>query len=118
MSEFLFEEFKPVSAKAWKQKIQYDLKGEDYNEKLVWQSPEGIHVKPFYHQDDFSEPFQPVPGQPESWRILQEVFIDDPGKANRIAIHAVERGAERSEERRVGKEGGERCGWARREEKT
>lgn len=94
MSEFLFEEFKPVSAKAWKQKIQYDLKGEDYNEKLVWQSPEGIHVKPFYHQDDFSEPFQPVPGQPESWRILQEVFIDDPGKANRIAIHAVERGAE------------------------
>ncbi|MDX1783208.1 MAG: methylmalonyl-CoA mutase, partial [Aequorivita vladivostokensis] len=66
MSDFLFEDFDEVSAKQWKQKIQYDLKGADYNETLVWQSPEGIHVKPFYHQDDFEEEFQPIPGQPKS----------------------------------------------------
>ncbi len=41
----LFDVFSPVSAKEWKQKIQFDLKGADYNETLVWESPEGIKVK-------------------------------------------------------------------------
>ena len=50
--ETLFENFRKVSAKEWKQKIQYDLKGKDYNEEVVWDSPEGIKVKPFYHADD------------------------------------------------------------------
>ena len=94
MSDFLFDEFNEVSAKQWKQKIQFDLKGADYNETLVWQSNEGIHVKPFYHQDDFQEDFHPIPGQPESWEIGQHVFIDDVGIANKLAIDAINRGAE------------------------
>ena len=94
MSDFLFDEFDEVSAKQWKQLIQYDLKGADYNEALVWQSPEGVNVKPFYHADDFNEDFQPIPGQPESWKIAQKVFVDDEKIANNIALDAVERGAE------------------------
>lgn len=94
MSEFLFEEFNDVSAKQWKQKIQYDLKGADYNETLVWQSLEGVNVKPFYHQDDFPEGFEPIPGQPNSWGIAQEIFIDDVSIANNIALDALNRGAE------------------------
>lgn len=94
MSEFLFPEFESVSAKQWKQKIQYDLRGADYNETLVWQSPEGIHVKPFYHQDDFKEAFTPIPGQPENWSVVQDVFIDDEAIANRLALDAITRGAE------------------------
>ena len=94
MSEFLFEDFDEVSAKQWKQQIQYDLKGADYNETLVWQSPEGVHVKPFYHEDDFTEDFLPIPGQPESWKITQKIFIDDEKIANNIALDALNRGAE------------------------
>ncbi len=94
MSKFLFKDFDEVSAKQWKQKIQYDLNGADYNETLVWQSPEGVHVKPFYHQDDFSEAFSPIIGQPQSWKIAQEIFIDDEAIANNIATDALERGAE------------------------
>ena len=41
-----------VSSKEWKQKIQFELKGEDYNETLIWNSPEDIQVKPFYHNDE------------------------------------------------------------------
>ncbi|NGX84224.1 methylmalonyl-CoA mutase subunit beta [Aequorivita sp. KMM 9714] len=93
MSEFLFEEFDEVSAKQWKQQIQFDLKGADYNETLVWQSPEGVHVKPFYHQDDFDNEFSPIPGQPESWKIAQKIFIDDEQIANNIAVDAINRGA-------------------------
>lgn len=94
MSDFLFDEFDEVSAKQWKQKIQYDLKGADYNETLVWQSPEGIHVKPFYHQDDFKEGFTPIPGQPQSWKIAQKIFVDDEKIANNIALDAINRGAD------------------------
>ena len=42
MAEHLFDGFEPVSSKQWKQQIQYELKGVDYNETLVWESPEGI----------------------------------------------------------------------------
>mgnify|MGYP006375508517 FL=1 len=52
MSNDLFKEFEPVSSKQWKQQIQFDLKGADYNDTLIWNSPEGIKVKPFYHQDE------------------------------------------------------------------
>jgi methylmalonyl-CoA mutase len=45
---FLFNEFQQASSKEWKQKIQVDLKGADYNEVLVWESLEGIKIKPFY----------------------------------------------------------------------
>ena len=90
----LFEEFEGVSAKAWKQKIQMDLKGADYNETLVWQSPEGIHVKPFYHPDDFQNEFIPVPGHPEDWQVMQLVHVDDVAIANKLALSAMERGAE------------------------
>ncbi|KKL63187.1 hypothetical protein LCGC14_2177570 [marine sediment metagenome] len=42
MSKFLFDEFESISANAWKQKIQVDLKGADYNETLLWQTNEDI----------------------------------------------------------------------------
>ena len=52
MNSFLFNEFNTVSAAAWKQKIQVDLKGDDYNNTLLWKSDEGIVVKPFYTEED------------------------------------------------------------------
>ena len=42
-----FYNFPPVTSKAWKQQIQADLKGADYNERLIWDSPDHISVKPF-----------------------------------------------------------------------
>lgn len=93
MDTDLFKDFKPVSAKEWKQKIQVDLKGADYNDTLVWQSLEGIHVKPTYHADDL-EYSSPIPAHPLHWHIGQNVFIDDPNIANTIANKNVEKGAE------------------------
>ena len=94
MNNELFTDFNPVSAKAWKQKIQFDLKGADYNETLIWQSLEGIHVKPFYHQDDFKKAFSPVPGHPQKWNIGQALFIDDETITNKIAKDVLARGAD------------------------
>lgn len=92
-SKLLFDEFPPVSSKAWKQKIQYDLKGADYNEKLVWESREGIHVKPFYHSEDL-ENVTPVPGVVADWRIGQSIFAGNSEKANERAHNFLKKGIE------------------------
>lgn len=94
MSNSLYNDFEPVSAKQWKQKIQVDLKGADYNDTLVWQSLEGIHVRPTYHADDSDTHPLAIPGHPLHWDITQHVFIDDASIANHLAIDALEKGAE------------------------
>ncbi|GGD84370.1 methylmalonyl-CoA mutase subunit beta [Planktosalinus lacus] len=94
MNKSLFNKFNPVSSKEWKQKIQADLKGADFNETLLWKSPEGIHVKPFYHRDELKENFSPIPSQPKRWDVGQFIFIDDATIANKLALDALQRGAE------------------------
>ncbi len=94
MSDYLFNEFDEVSSKEWKQKIQVDLKGADYNETLLWKNLEGIDVKPFYHQDEFNNDFKVIPGTPEKWNIAQLIFIDNETIANQLILDSVNRGAE------------------------
>ena len=94
MSNYLFDEFNEVSSKEWKQKIQVDLKGADYNETLIWKNLEGIDVKPFYHQDDFKVAFKEIPGFPKDWNVAQSIFIDDEKIANHLMLDSIKRGAE------------------------
>lgn len=89
----LFDEFPEVSAKQWKQKIQYDLKGADYNDTLVWESLEGIKVKPFYHSEDMeSTKTFPLP-EGHTWQIAEIFYAGDPKKANAKALDALKKGA-------------------------
>ena len=94
MSDFLFKEFDPVSAKEWKQKIQVDLKGADYNETLIWKNIEGIDVKPFYNQESLLNVNTSVPGHPNNWDIAQEIFIDNETIANSLILASIKRGAD------------------------
>lgn len=88
----LFNDFPEVSAKEWKQQIQVDLKGADYNETLVWNSPEGIDVKPFYHNDE--TPIKAsIPGHPSHWSITQAIYIDDFDIAKSLSQEALSKGA-------------------------
>ena len=93
MSENLFDDFSPVSSKQWKQQIQYELKGADYNETLVWESPEGIKVKPFYHLDEFEKTNTSNPNT-ESFKITQNIFVHDLDKSVGRALETLNRGAE------------------------
>lgn len=93
MKNNLFKDFEPVSSKQWKQQIQYELKGADYNETLVWESPEGIKVKPFYHADEDAN-INNVPSSNEPFKILQNIFVFDIDKSIKKAKDAIARGAE------------------------
>lgn len=92
MAKELFKEFEPVSTKQWKQQIQFELKGADYNETLVWESPEGIKVKPFYHSDENDFNFE-TSGS-DGFKIVQNIYVHDVKKSNERAIDSLQRGAE------------------------
>lgn len=92
MAKELFNEFDPVSSKQWKQQIQFELKGADYNETLVWESPESIKVKPFYHNDE-SEVKLLTPLS-SGFKIVQNIYVYDVKKSNERAIDSLQRGAE------------------------
>lgn len=94
MTKTLFEDFSEVSSKQWKQLIQYDLKGADYNETLIWKTDEGIHVKPFYHADEFQKLPNISVTKAKEWQICQTIFVANIEKSNRKAVNAIARGAE------------------------
>ncbi len=90
----LFEEFDTISAKARKQQIQFDLKGADYTKSLIWDSPESISVKPFYHADDFeNKKIAEITAVPK-WHIGQNIYAGSGKKANEKAIDVLNRGAD------------------------
>jgi methylmalonyl-CoA mutase len=94
MNNKLFGDFSAISAKQWKQKIQFDLKGADYNDTLIWKTNEDISVKPFYHADDFQEVPNPSNTKATKWKICQSIFVNDVKKSNSKAIDVIQRGAE------------------------
>ncbi len=95
MKKKLFEDFQPVSAGAWKQKIQVDLIGADYNETLITTTPSGIHIKPFYHQETAPQQEFPYRGtQNGDWYISQAIYAGNEKLANKKALDALQRGSD------------------------
>jgi len=91
--EDLFREFQKTSASEWKQKIIDELKGADFEKNLVWESPEGIKVKPFYHSDDLEKTRKPSVNN-TIWKICQLIIVTSAEEANERALDAISRGAE------------------------
>lgn len=104
--ERLFQEFPPVSTDAWEAKILEDLKGADYEKKLIWKTAEGFSIKPYYRAEDLeniSAFAQSLPGQfpyirgrktgSNDWKICQDIETADIERANATATDALARGA-------------------------
>ena len=100
----LFDQFPPVSTEEWMSKIKTDLKGQDFERRLVWKTLEGFSVNPFYREEDTVElpyintppgeyPFLrgTDPGRNE-WYIRQDISVDDPVEANNKALDILNRG--------------------------
>ncbi len=87
------KEWASISSKQWKQHIQFELKGADYNETLVWNSPEDIQVKPFYHNDEATSNFR-IETKASEFKICQNIFVHDLEKSIYRANESISRGAE------------------------
>ena len=62
-NEKLFGEFRPITAEEWKEKIVEDLKGADYDKKMIWKTQEGFNVNPFYRKEDIEGYSESLPGE-------------------------------------------------------
>lgn len=89
----LFQDFEKIGSKQWKNLIQYELKGADYNDTLVWESLEGIKVKPFYHNDEDLVTNEVITTN-TAFSILQEIYVHDFEKSILRANELLKRGAE------------------------
>ena len=99
----LFAEFPPVSTEQWEAVITTDLKGADYERKLVWRTAEGFNVRPYYRAEnlegiDFlgteAGEFPYVRGTHNSndWAIHQTVNVKCPKAANEEALKLLNSG--------------------------
>ena len=89
----LFQNFESLSAKAWKQKIQFELNGKDFNDQLVWNSIEGIDVKPFYHSETYSKAPK-TQHNASNWKIGHSIYVNSIEKSNSHALKLLDNGVE------------------------
>lgn len=103
--EKLFDMFPPVTTEEWMAKINVDLKGADFNKKLVWRTNEGFNVMPFYRKEDIEglPSIGSMPGQypyvrgtraDNSWLIRQTIIGETAADLNANARHAIDKGVE------------------------
>jgi methylmalonyl-CoA mutase len=101
--EKLFEQFPPVATEEWLAKIKTDLKGADFNKKLVWKTNEGFDVMPFYRSENLEGMKHPltVPGQfpfvrggkrDNNWFVRQNITVTDYSAANAKALEILMKG--------------------------
>lgn len=91
----LLKTFPVVSKEAWKQQAIADLKGADFDRKLVWRTYEGIPVQPFYTQEDTENKQLPsdvlsFPSTKRAWVNYVEIKVEDVTEANRLARKMVQ----------------------------
>ena len=103
--ETLFDMFSPVSSEEWKSKITVDLKGADFDKKLVWRTNEGFNVQPYYRREDIEglPVIETLPGEfpyirgtrdNNDWLIRQRVYGKTAEEINSHALHILDRGVE------------------------
>jgi methylmalonyl-CoA mutase len=91
MKNFITKDFEPGSSEAWKQKIQFDLKGADYNKTLLSKTNEGIVIKPFYHANEFEKLL--IPHNNNDFLICEKIEVNNIEKAFLNAKQALINGA-------------------------
>jgi methylmalonyl-CoA mutase len=102
----IFEHFPPVTTKDWMDKIETDLKGADFNTKMVWKTKEGFEVKPFYRAEDIENLMyiNSLPGEfpyirgtrikNNNWHIRQNIEVVDYLPANKKALEILMKGVD------------------------
>lgn len=103
--ERLFDQFPAVTRDEWEKVINKDLKGADYERRLVWRPLEGFSVRPYYRAEDLEAlPNRDVaPGEypyirgnhkdVNQWLIREDVQVESAEKGNALAHNALARGA-------------------------
>ncbi len=103
--EKLFAEFPAVPTAQWEEAITADLKGADYERKLVWRTGEGFNVRPYYRAENLEGlrflgsqagefPYVRGTHAHNRWRVHQTVTVADASAANAEALQLLGSGVD------------------------
>lgn len=104
--EKLFSEFQAPTKQEWLDKIEVDLKGADFQKKLVWRTNEGFNVQPFYRREDLEDKaaVNSLPGEfpfirgnktdNNLWYVRQNIKVTDAKEANAKALDILNKGVD------------------------
>ncbi len=104
--EKLFSEFQAPTRQEWLDKIEVDLKGADFQKRLVWRTNEGFNVQPFYRREDLADKkaVDSLPGEfpfirgnktdNNLWHVRQDIEVTDAKSANSKALDLLLKGAD------------------------
>ena len=101
--EKLFDQFPGVSYDEWRAKVEADLKGADFNKKLVWRTNEGFNVEPIYRAEDIADfkttgtlpgefPYVRGTRSENDWLTRQDIEAETAEAANEIALDVLTKG--------------------------
>ena len=99
----LFDQFAPVTPEEWRAKAEVDLKGADFEKKMVWRTNEGFNAQPLYRSVDIADLKQTksLPGEfpyvrgtrhNNDWKVRQNINVDDVKAANAKAVEVLNKG--------------------------
>ena len=106
MKEKLFTEFQAPTTQEWLDKIEVDLKGADFQKRLVWRTNEGFNVQPFYRREDLKDlkAVDSLPGEfpfvrgnkkdNNLWFVRQDIKVEDAKAANAKALDVLNKGVD------------------------
>ena len=104
--EQLFSEFQAPTTQEWLDKIEVDLKGADFQKRLVWRTNEGFNVQPFYRREDLKDlkAVDSLPGEfpfvrgnkkdNNLWFVRQDIDAEDAKAANAKALDILNKGVD------------------------
>ena len=104
--EKLFTEFTAPTTQEWLDKIEVDLKGADFQKRLVWRTNEGFNVQPFYRREDLAnlKAVDSLPGEfpfvrgnkkdNNLWFVRQDIKVEDAKAANAKALDILNKGVD------------------------
>ena len=104
--EKLFSEFQAPTTQEWLDKIEVDLKGADFQKRLVWRTNEGFNVQPFYRREDLKDlkAVDSLPGEfpfvrgnktdNNLWFVRQNIDAEDAKAANAKALDILNKGVD------------------------
>ena len=88
----LFSEFNPVSKQEWMDKVNIDLKGADFDKKLVWKNLSKIDIQPFYTNEDTINCLTNTGENSQSLINYRAIKAQNAENANKLALKAIEEG--------------------------
>ena len=99
----LFDQFAPVTPEEWRAKAEVDLKGADFEKKMVWRTNEGFSAQPLYRSVDIADLKQTksLPGEfpyvrgtrlNNDWKVRQNIDVEDVHAANAKALEVLDKG--------------------------